>query len=65
MVFRNKISGNLYIKDVSDEQVKEGTFALSFALWDFDKPVDLDIPENAELFNPFMLLGAPEVDLAE
>ena len=59
----NKIAGDLYIKDDTDEQVKEGEFALSFVLWDFDKPVSLDIPENAELFNPFMLLGAPEMSL--
>lgn len=57
----NKISGDLYIKDVSEEQVKEGNLKISSSVWDFGKPVSLTIPEEYELFNPFMLLGAPAV----
>lgn len=56
----NKVSGHLYVKDASEEQVKEGNFDLSLTIWDFGKLVSLDLPEQAELFNPFMLLGAPE-----
>lgn len=57
----NRVSGDLYIKDVSEEQVKEGNLKISFSVWDFGKPVSLTIPEEYELFNPFMLLGNPDV----
>ena len=45
-------------------KVKEGNFDLDFAMWDFGKPVSLEIPTDAELFNPFMLLGGlPEMEV--
>lgn len=59
----NKVSGHLYVKDASEEQVKEGNFDLSLTVWDFGKLVSLELPEQAELFNPFMLLGAPEASV--
>lgn len=66
----NKISGSLYVKDVSEEKVKEGSFDVSFEIWDFGKPVKLDMPSDAELLNPFMLLGGgvpsvPSLELGE
>ncbi|MFH1720665.1 MAG: hypothetical protein ABH856_03610 [Patescibacteria group bacterium] len=55
----NRVEGDLFVKDVSGKQVQEGNFDVSFTMWDFNKPVSLEIPSGAELFNPFMLLGGP------
>lgn len=52
----NRISGDLYVKDVSDKQVKEGDFEVIFTMWDFNEPVSLRLPTDFQVFNPFMLL---------